>query len=134
MKKKEARLRKRETLPVVDMHGKVLGSCTISKFTRQAGKAYNEIILYDTDRRSVARIRGYRLHSRVRCRRLKTAPSGGKQEGNSLRIDSKDAVAVAQVALEYAGDAEPMLAAIQQAAQMLADKRRVKRSRNSFRP
>jgi hypothetical protein len=117
----DERLTKRETLPVADADGKLLGSCTIRKFTRQGGKAYNEIVLFDSGQHAVAEISGYRLHSRVSC---------GQRAGNSKRVDSKDAVTVARAALELADDPEHMLLAIQEIAETLADERRSKRRRS----
>src|SRR5262249_20408931 len=69
------------------------------------------------------------LHSRVRCKRPKSDGTSGQEEGNSLRINSKDALAIARIALEHAGDADEMLAAIQQEAEMLAEERRLKRAK-----
>jgi hypothetical protein len=115
------RLSKRETLPVADADGTLLGSCAIRKFIRQAGKAYNQILLFDLDRRRVAEICGFRLHSRVCC---------GECEANCKRIDSKDAVPVARAALEHTGDSEEMLAAIQDIAGTLAEQRLLQRRRS----
>src|ERR1043166_8951508 len=108
----DPRLSKREIVPVADADGQVLGSCTISKFTRQKGEAYNEILLFDTEDRLVAEIEGYRLHSRIRC---------GGQEGNARRIDTKDVIAAGRAALEHAADPAQMLAVLQEIAETLAE-------------
>jgi hypothetical protein len=107
------RLTKREMLPVADADGKVLGRIVIRKFVRQAGKAYNQIVLF-VGEHPVAEICGFRLHSRVCC---------GDWEGNCPRIDSKDALLAARAALEHAADAEEMLLAIQEIAETLAAQR-----------
>jgi hypothetical protein len=116
------KLTKRETLPVTDVNGKVLGTCTIRKFVRQAGRASNHIIIHDSG--PVAEIYGFRLHSRVCC---------GDHEGNSKRIDSKDAVLVARAALENAGNSKDVLGAIQEVAEILAEERSLKRRRQKDR-
>src|SRR3954447_7156293 len=101
----------KETLPVADGDGKtVLGTCTVGKFTRTAGLPYNLIEVRDADDNPVAEICGYRLHSHVRCDDLETI---------CARIDSKDAVAVARVALGCADKAR-RLAAVQEMADSLA--------------
>jgi len=121
----DSRLSKREKMPVADADGNVLGSCLISKFRRQKGEAYNEIWLFDVEQRPVAEIRGYRLHSHVRC----VGREGISQEGNCPRIDTKDAIVAARVALELVADPAEMIVAIQEIAKTLADLRRLKRGR-----
>jgi hypothetical protein len=120
MAKAEESLTKRETLPVTDDNGRLLGICTIRKFTRRIGEAYNRITLYDIDEHALAEISGYRLHSRIWC---------GDYEGTSKRIDSKDSIAVARAALAHAADSEDMLRAIQDTAETLAEERSLKRRR-----
>ena len=125
MPQADERLTKRETLPVTDADGRLLGSCTVRKYLRRAGQAYNEICFYDTGEGLVAQICGYRLHSRVSC---------GDQAGNTPRIDSKDALVVARLALEHGPEAGHVLQAIQEIAEILAEERGVKRRRGREQP
>jgi hypothetical protein len=120
MPRADEHLTKRETLPVTDADGRLLGSCTVRKYLRRAGQAYNQICLYDTGENLVAQIFGYRLHSRVTC---------GDQAENTPRIDSKDALVVARLALEHGLEPGHVLRAIQEIAEILAEERGAKRRR-----
>lgn len=109
-------LKAHEKLPLFDPDNQgLLGYCQVSKYCKDAGQPWKEIVIQNAAEQVVATVLVYKLHSVVRC---------GVLETQTVVVDSKNAAHLARAALQCGGeDDAARVAAIEEMARVLAASR-----------